>query len=323
MRSFLKIFLASFLALVVFVVIGFFFLAGYVGGIVSSIGNNPAADIGSSGVLLLDLSEKFAEKATSDPLAGFSESIYNSPGVYDVVRMIHYAKTDSAIKGIYIKANSNANGLGTTEEIRNALREFKRSGKFIYAYGEVISLRAYYAASVADQIYCNPKGGVEWKGLTSIMGFIKGGLNKLEIEPEIFYAGKFKSATEPLRAEKMSDANKLQLTEILGEIFNHILEQTAISRVQDSTVLRRCVDEQLIQTAADALRYKLVDGLKYNDQVLDDIAGKIKATSITAINFVPMGKYYEAVKTKYSGSGTDRIALIYAEGNIVGGKNSQ
>jgi protease-4 len=121
----------------------------------------------------------------------------------------------------------------------------------------------------------------------------------------------------------MSDANRLQLSEILGEIFNHILSQTATSRVQDSAVLRRCVDEQLIQTASDALQYKLVDGLKYNDQVLEDIAGKIKAASITGINFVPVGKYYEAVKSKFQGSGTDRIALIYAEGNIVGGKNSQ
>src|SRR5664279_4442081 len=206
MRNFFKIFFASFLALVVFVIAFFFFLAGYV----SSFTSSPAEDIGSNAVLLLDLSENFAEKQTADPLAGFSESVYNTPGVYDVVRMIRYAKTDSAVKGIYIKANSNGNGLGTTEEIRNALREFKRSGKFIYAYGDVISLRAYYAANVADQIFCNPKGGVEWKGLTSIMGFVKGGLDKLEIQPEIFYAGKFKSATEPLRAEKMSDANRLQ-----------------------------------------------------------------------------------------------------------------
>jgi protease IV len=319
MRSFLKIFLASFLAFVVFVIIAFFFTAGFISGLVS----NPVEDVGSNGVLLLDLSENFAEKATTDVLAGFSETRYNTPGVYDVIRMIRYAKTDTAIRGIYIKANSNANGLGTTEEIRNALREFKRSGKFIYAYGDVISMRAYYAANVADQVYCNPKGGVEWKGLTSIMGFIKGGLDKLEIQPEIFYAGKFKSATEPLRAEKMSDANRLQLTEILDEIFNHMLAQTATSRVQDSALLRRCVDEQLIQTADDALHYRLVDALKYNDQVLGEIADKIKASSITSINFVPLGKYYESVKTKFTPNGTDRIALIYAEGNIVGGKNSQ
>jgi protease IV len=319
MRSFLKIFFASFLALVVFVVCLFFFLAGYV----SSFTSNPGEEVGSNAVLLLDLSENFGERQTADPLAGFSEAVYNTPGVYDVVRMIRYAKTDSAIKGIYIKANSNGNGLGSSEEIRNALREFKRSGKFIYAYGDVISLRAYYTASVADQIYCNPKGGVEWKGLTSTMSFIKGGLDKLEIEPEIFYAGKFKSATEPLRAEKMSDANRLQLTVILGEIFNHMLEQTATSRVQDTAVFRRCVDEQLIRTAGDALQYKLVDGLKYNDQVLEEIAGRIKASSISNINFVPLGKYYEAVRTKFSGNGTDRIALIYAEGNIVSGKNSR
>lgn len=319
MRSFLKIFFASFLALVVFVFVLFFFLAGFV----SSITSSPVEEVGPNAVLLLDLSENFSERVTTDPLAGFSESVYNTPGVYDVIRMIRYAKTDSAVKGIYIKANSNVNGLGATEEIRNALREFKRSGKFIYAYGDVISMKAYYAASVADQVYCNPKGGVDWKGLTSITGYVKGGLDKLEIQPEIFYAGKFKSATEPLRAEKMSDANRLQLTELLGEIFNHMLEQTAKSRVQDSAVLRRCVDEQLIQTAGDALHYRLVDGLKYNDQVLEEIAGRTKTGSIMGINFVPMGKYYEAVRTKFSGNGTDRIALIYAEGNIVGGKNSR
>ena len=315
MRSFLKIFLASLLALVVFVVISVFFLFGFLGGLASK----PVPDIGSNAVLMLDFSDKFSEKMTTDPLAGFSESRYDIPGVYDVVRMIRFARTDTAIKGIYIKANGNANGLGTTEEIRNALREFKRSGKFIYAFGDVIPMRAYYAASVADQIYCNPKGGVEWKGLTSEMGFIKGSLDKLEIEPEIFYAGKFKSATEPLRADKMSDANRLQLTVILGEIFNHMLAQTALSRVEDSAILRRCVDEQLIQTAADALHYRLVDGLKYNDQVMEEIKEKIKASSITSINFVPMGKYYEAVKNKFSASGNDRIALIYAEGDIVGG----
>src|SRR6202035_5749478 len=252
MRSFLKIFLASFLALLVFVIAFFFFTVGYVSSIVSGISNSRGEEIGSKGVLILDLSESFNEKGTSDLLAGFSDARYNTPGVFDVLRMIRYAKTDSSIKGIYIKANTNVNGLGTTEEIRNALVDFKKSGKFIFAFGDVISLKAYYAASLADKIYCNPKGGVEWKGLTSIMGFVKGSLDKLDIEPEIFYAGKFKSYTEPLRAVKMSDANRLQLTEILSNIFNHMLDQTATDRGQDSAVLRRCVDEQLIQTASDA-----------------------------------------------------------------------
>jgi protease IV len=323
MRSFFKIFFASLLALVVFVIIFFFFTLGYLGGVVSSIGNSQVEETGSNAVLLLDLSQSFSEKNIADPLAGFSDTRSNTPGVYNVIRMIRYAKTDSAIKGIYIKANADENGLATSEEIRNALLDFKKSHKFIIAFGDVISLKAYYTANVADQIYCNPKGGVEWKGFTASMPYLKGGLDKLEIQPEIFYAGKFKSATEPLRADKMSDANRLQLSELLGDIFNHILDQTSRVRNQDSSILRRCVDEQLVQSANDAVTYKLVDGLKYNDQVMDEIAGKTKASSITTINFVSVGRYFESVKNKLNGTGSDRIAMIYAEGDIVGGRNSQ
>jgi len=203
------------------------------------------------------------------------------------------------------------------------LLDFKKSKKFIYAFGDVISLKAYYVANISDRIYCNPKGGVEWKGLTSVSPYLKGGLDKLEIQPEIFYAGKFKSATEPLRADKMSDANRLQLTEILGDIFNHMLDQTAVARSQDSSILRRCVDQQLIQSASNAVQYKLVDGEKYNDQVLEEIAGKLKVSAITSINFIPLGKYYESAKLKFNNTGTDRVVIIYAEGDIVGGKNSQ
>ena len=319
MRSFFKIFFASLLALVVFVLVVFFFTVGFVSGLAG----NSTVVIGSKAVLVVDLNQSFGEKTTSDPLAGLSDSRYDVPGVFDVLRIIRFAKTDSSIRGIYLKSDGNENGLATTEEIRNALLDFKKSGKFIIAFGDVIPLKAYYAASVADKIYCNPKGGVEWKGFTSSMPYLKGSLDRLEIQPEIFYAGKFKSATEPLRADKMSDANRLQLNELLGDIFNHMLDQTSRSRGQDSSILRRCVDEQLIQTASDAVKYKLVDDLKYNDEVMQEIAGKVKASSITTINFVPIGKYFEAIKLKYNGTGANRIAMIYAEGDIVGGKNSQ
>lgn len=319
MRSFFKIFFASLLALIAFVLIILFFTLGFIGSVASA----QHDDVGSNGVLVLDLSQAFGEKGIEDPLANFSDTRYNTPGVYDVIRLIRYAKSDSSIRGIFIKAGSNANGFGTTEEIRDALIDFKRSRKFIYAYGDVIPLKAYYGANVADRIYCNPKGGLEWRGLTSVMGFVKGSLDKLEIQPEIFYAGKFKSATEPLRAVKMTDANRLQLTELLGGIFNHILDQTAAVRSQDTTVLRRCVDQQLIRHASDAIEYKLLDGAKYNDEVLQEIVPKVKVRTIADINFVPLGKYLEAVKMKMKANGRDRIALIYAEGNIVSGKNDQ
>jgi protease-4 len=290
---------------------------------VGSIASAQHEDAGTNAVLILDLNQAFGEKTVEDPLANFSDSRYNTPGVYDVIRLIRYAKSDSSVRGILIKAGTNANGFGTSEEIRNALIDFKKSHKFIYAYGDVISLKAYYVANIADRIYCNPKGGLEWKGLTSMMTFLKGSLDKLEIQPEIFYAGKFKSATEPLRATKMTDANRLQVTELLGDIFNQILQQTASARNLDTAVLRRCVDGQLIQHASDAIQYKLLDGAKYNDEVLAEMMPKVKARSLNDINFLPLGKYLESVKTKMKADGRDRIALIYAEGSIVGGKNDQ
>ena len=319
MRSFFKIFFASLLALIAFVLIIIFFTVGYI----SSIASNQHDETGSNAVLVVDLSQPFGEKPVEDPLANLSDTRYNTPGVYDVIRMIRYAKSDSAIRGIYIKAGSNANGLGTTEEIRNALIDFKKSHKFIYAYGDVISLKAYYLANVADKIYCNPKGGLEWQGLTSVMFYFKGTLDKLGIQREVFYAGKVKSATEPLRTDKMSDAYRLQMSQLLGDIFNHMMYQTAIARNLDTATLRRCVDQQLIQHSSDAVEYKLLDGAKYNDEVLDEILPKLNARSINNINFVPLGKYYESVKFKMKPDGKDRIALIYAEGNIVGGKNDQ
>lgn len=319
MRSFFKIFFASLLALIAFVLIVVFFTLGFV----SSVANSQPRETESNSVLVLDLSQAFGEKPVEDPLANFSESRYNTPGVYDVIRLIRYAKTDSAIRGIYIKAASNANGLGTSEEIRNALIDFKKSRKFIYAYGDVISLKAYYTANIADRIYCNPKGGVEWKGVTSIMPFIKGSLDKLDIQPEIFYAGKFKSATEPLRTDRMTEPNRVQLTELLGEIFNHIMYQTAEARSLDTVTLRRCVDDQLIRHASEAVQYKLIDGAKYNDEVLQEIGDRLKVSPITSIRFVPLGRYFESVRLHMKADGRDRIALIYAEGTILGGKNDQ
>lgn len=263
MPTFLKVFFASLLALVVFVVIFFFFVIGWIGGIASS----QKTEVESRSVLVLNLNEEFHERRVENPFSGLGDDQFDVPGVYDVVRLIRYAKQDSAIKGIYIKCDGNANGFANSEEIRNSLIDFKKSGKFLYAYGDVISQKGYYVGSVADKIYCNPKGGVEWRGLATELPFLKGALQKLEIEPQIFYAGKFKSATEPLRENKMTDANRLQTTELLNDLYNGFLYKVGEARGLDTSVLRRCVNEHLIQYANDALQYKLVDGLKYDDEL--------------------------------------------------------
>ena len=318
MRGFFKTFFAALLALVAFTVIIVLILAGKVGGLLAS----KKPDIASKSVLYIDLGQTYREQEQENPLSGLgSEEQYDIPGLYDLVRLVRYAKEDTAIKGIYLKCNDNPNGFATNEEIRRALLDFKKSGKFVYAYGEVISQKAYFVANTADRVYCNPKGGVEWRGFSIEMPFLKEALRRLEIEPEIFYAGKFKSATEPLREDKMTDANRLQLTELLGSFFNRIIYSTARARDLDTAVLRKCVNEHLIQYPNDALAYKLVDGLKYDDEVKGEIREKLKIDKHDYINFISICKYAKAVDYKVSGK--DNIAVIYAQGDIVDGKGNK
>jgi len=153
------------------------------------------------------------------------------------------------------------------------------------------------------------------------MTFLKGTLQKLDIQPQIFYAGKFKSATEPLREDKMTDANRLQLTALLNDFYDRLLYSTAKERDLDTTQLRRCVNEHLVQRPEDAVAYKLIDGLRYDDEVKDELRRKLQVDKHDMINFVPIGKYARAVDYKVTGK--DRISLIYAEGDIVDGKGEK
>ena len=319
MPGFLKIFLATLVALIAFTIIVIFFLVGYIGGIPSS----QKTEVGSSAVLVLDLNQEFHERKEENPLSAIGDDQYDAPGVYDVIRLIRYAKQDSSIRGIYVKCDGNPNGFSASEEIRDALIDFKKSGKFMFAYGDVIPQKAYYVGNVAEKIYCNPKGGVEWKGFATELLFLKGALQKLEIEPQIFYAGKFKSATEPLREVKMTDANRLQTSELLNDLYNRFLYKTAEARNLDTTVLRKCVNEHLVKFAADALEYKLVDGLKYDDELKDEMRGKLKIGRFEKINFISVSKYAEVGRFRYKKRGKDKIALIYAQGDIVGGKGDR
>ena len=313
MRTFFKIFFASLLALVVFTVVGFFVTSA----VLSTLMTKEKEAVGGKAVLVVDLSESFPEVAQGNPLEKLRDGTGGSPSVYDVVRLIDHARNDSAVKGIYIKAGGNANGFGTSEDIRNALLNFKSSGKFIYAYAEVIPQRAYHVANVADRLYCNPQGGVEWHGFSSQMAYLKGTLEKLEIKPQIFYAGKFKSATEPFREYHMTEANRIQTTQLLHDMYSHFLKGIADQRKLDTAQLHRYADQDLVQFASDAEKFKLVDGLRFDDQVKDEIKAKLKMGKFDKINFVTLQRYQEGVYFKQRG--TNKIAVIYAQGNIVGG----
>jgi protease IV len=317
MRNFFKIFFASLLALVVFTLLAVFFLVSMIGGIASK--DKPR--VAAKSVIVLDLGQHYQEQVKKDPISVFTSGDKDVPGLYDVIRLLNNAKTDKDIAGIYIIANNNPNGFAASEEIRNALKDFKTSGKFILAHGDIITQRAYSIANISDKIYISPQGYLEWVGYSVDLAFLKGTLQKLEIEPQIFYAGKFKSATEPLRTTEMTPENELQTSVWLNDLYNDLLTKTAEVRKLDTATLHQLASEVKIQTAKDAVDYKLVDAVKYDDELKDEIKEKLGVGKYDRINFITINTYLAATDIgKRSG---DKIALIYAEGNIVDGKTDE
>lgn len=313
MRGFFKMFFASFLALFVFVMIIFFFILAIVGAAVSK--DKP--EVASNSVLMLDLSKVYPEKTQSDPFAELTGE-GDQVSLFNVLRLIQHAKTDDKIKGIYIDANSNANGFAASNEIRNALIDFRKTKKFVIAYGDVMSQTAYFVASAADKVYVNPVGDFDWRGLTVVLPFVKGTLDKLGIETQIFYAGKFKSATEIFRVDQMTPENRLQTMEWLGDIYSYMLAKTAESRNLDSATLRQLANAATIETPQDAVNAKLIDAAKYDDQVKDEIKNRLGLGKTDKMNMLSVAQYDESVNLRTSKS--DRIAVIMAEGDIVDGE---
>ena len=261
MRSFFKIFFASLLAFIVFSLIAFFLVVGAISGLTAK--NKPV--VAEKSILLLDLSEHFFEQLEDDPIAQVTNSENNAPGLYDVIRLIKHAKTDKNINGIYITGDGNANGLASSNELRNALLDFKTSKKFVIAYADMLTQGTYFVSSVADRVYLNPVGEVQWTGFNIDLLFLKGTLDKLEIQPQVFFAGKFKSATEPFRTEKMTPENRLQTTVWLNDLYQHFLQKTSQARKLDTATLRQWANTGAVQTAQDAYAYKLIYGIKYDD----------------------------------------------------------
>jgi protease-4 len=315
MRSFFKIFFASFLSLVIFFLISLFLAIAFV----TALASKDKPEIPSRSVLVIDLSEGFHEQKQNNPLAVVSGE-NDVPGLFDVVRLINYAKTDNDISGIYIKANENANGFASSNELRNALLDFKASKKFIIAHGDVMTQGSYFVASVADKVYVNPSGELDWKGFAVSLFFVKDLLDKLDIQPQIFYAGKYKSATEIFRTNKMTPENKVQTTEWLGDIYNYFLVQTSKSRGVDTATLHQLANNASIQTPQDAVNNKLIDAVKYDDEIKAELKQRLGIGKKDKFSLVGIDKYNEAVNVKkYS---EDRVAVIYAEGDIVDGQGT-
>lgn len=321
MKQFFKFFLASCLGfLVSFIALGAIGVWIISAVATSAVNDEPNVDVDDNSILYLTLNNAIVDHTTSEGLPsvlGGSSAI----GLDDILASIKYAKTDDHIKGIFIEASSLNTGMATVEELRNSLLDFKTSGKFIIAYSDYYTQGGYYLSSIADKIYVNPMGGVEFKGLSAELVFIKGTLEKLGVEPQIIRHGKFKSAIEPLINDKMSESNRLQTRTYIGSLWNKMLDGVSKSRKISVTDLQTIANGLLITDAKAALDKKFVDGVKYKDEVLDMLKEKTGSESINKINFINLNNYVK-VNRPSVGDRNKKVAVIFAEGSIVDGKGS-
>jgi protease-4 len=320
MVQFLKFVGATIVGMFLFTLIGIFILAG----LGASLSSSDSPKVEENSILYLNLARPLAERADADnpfedlnlPIGGTS----SKAGLLEVVQAIKNAKDDKKIKGIYLNTQSVGGGYAALKEIRDALLEFKKSNKFIYAYGEYYTEGAYYLASVADKIYLNPVGIVELNGLYAEIPFIKGVLEKLEVKPEVFRVGEFKSAVEPLLLDKMSEANRLQTKAYLEAIYEVFLEDIAASRKIDKQRLRTLSDSMLIRKPQDALDNQLVTHIGYEDEILEMLRKELKVDKKEKIKMIGANSYFKTIETKYS---KNKIAVVFAEGEINSGKSGE
>lgn len=292
-------------------------------GIVASVSDQKKSDVANNSVLYLNLDQEIKERTPDskfDNLPIIGSGSGKSIGFNDLILALKEAKTDDKIKCIYLNVSSPNAGKATLKEVRDALLDFRKSRKQIIAYSEVYSQDAYYLASAATKVYLNPQGSLEFKGFSSQLTFFKGTLEKIGVEVQVIRVGNFKSAVEPFIADKMSDYNREQVTAYVGGLYNVFLDGIAETRKLPVDSLRNWANLYTIQQPTDALRLKMIDGLRYKDELLDELkklSGKSKSDKLSTVS---INEYAKNIDNE--GYGDDKIAVIYANGDITGGEGS-
>ena len=322
MKDFFKFMFASMLGFIVILVVVFFIFVGLIASL-ASFADKKAVAIEPNTLLHLKLDYPIFDRTPKDPMSFFSPegfSMNENPGLNDILKNIDKAKSDPNIKGIYLDLSFVNTGISTIREIRQALADFKTGGKFIVAYGEIYTQGAYYLASVADKVYLNPDGAVEFKGLAAELFFLKGTLEKLDIDMQVIRHGKFKSAVEIFTEDKMSDANREQISAMISDIWATAVADISASRNIGAAQLNVIADNLDALDADKARSANLVDGLFYKDELdaeLRNLTGlgesdKVRTVSVSKYTLVP-----PAATEKVS---ANKIAVVYAIGSIMDGK---
>lgn len=313
MKDFIKNVLATMVGM-----FGFFIVMGVIGmmsiiGMIAS--GNAAQNVEKNSVFVLNLSGTISEQGSENPLSMFTGDNSLNSGLNDILSAIKKAKANDDIKGIYIEAGALMTNYATLQEIRNALDDFRKSGKWIVAYGDFYTQGAYYVASVADKVYINPKGVVDWHGIGAQTMFYKDFMAKFGVKWQVVKVGTFKSATETFTEEKMSDANRLQTQTFIDGTWRNICAAVSKSRGISVDSLNSYADSYLaLQSTETLVKAKMVDGMMYGDQVKDAVKKMMKLEKDDDISQLTLNDMLNVKDGKVEGS---EIAVYYAEGDIV------
>ncbi len=315
---FLSNVLATVTGLFVFFMILFFglLLIGVLAG-----GDSEVVQVKGSSVIELDLSKINYDYAGKTNYKDFQFFEDQHDGLSDVIKAIEYAQTDTDIKGISIINNSSNLGIAQTKALRDALGKFKNSGKFVYSYADVYSQKDYYLNSVANTMYVNPIGEIDFKGLSTEIMFFKDFQEKSGLKMEVIRHGKYKSAVEPFLENQMSEANREQTMALLNSIWNSLLTDISVSRKVSETRLNEIATGLLARSPEMALKEKLIDKIAYEDVYHADIRKALKVDADKDYNKVSIEDYAEKIAVSTGDYSTkDKIAIIYAQGEILSGE---
>ncbi|HOG71554.1 MAG TPA: signal peptide peptidase SppA [Tenuifilaceae bacterium] len=323
MKSFFKYLLATIVGVLLSFLLIFLIMMGIAGSMVSSA--DKAVEVKDNSILYMDLKNEIVDRASSNPFETLDLATFEPQknlGLNEILKAIAKAKDDPRIKGILLEFDVVNAGAATTGEIREALREFKESGKFVVSYSDTYSQKAYYLASVADSIYLNPEGMVEWLGLRSEIMFYKKAFEKLDVEPQIIRHGKFKSAVEPFMSERMSPENREQTLTYLSSIWGSWVDEISKSRNIAVAELNRLADNMEVYDGKSCMKSKLVDSLIYKDQLLEKLKAFTGIPENRNLNTVTLEKYFKVPPVQKTAFSKNKIAVIYAQGEIGMGDGS-
>lgn len=318
--NFFKSVFATVVGIFLFMLLSFFLLIG-LGALLGS--GEDKVEVKDNSVIELDLAKinfDYAGKFESDsPFSALMTK--ENIGFIEVLKAIDAAKTDDKIKGITIVNNQSGLGLAQSKELRDKLEDFKKSKKFVYAYANIFSQKEYYINSVADAVYLNPAGEVDFKGLGSELLFFKNFQDQTGLKMEIIRHGKFKSAVEPYLAQEISPENREQMTVLLQSVWQTIVTDIAKNRNVSVAQLNTIADGLLARTPQMALQQKLVDKVAYVDEFDAMLKTKLKVAKDEEVEAISISDYVSTVSLKSEDySKDDIIAVIYAQGEITGGE---